>query len=92
MYLFWLRWFLIAVCGLSLVVASGGYSLVGVHGLLIAVSIGPEVGAQSLWHMGLIAPWHVKSSWTSNQTRVPHIGRQILNYWTTRRTPGIFLR
>ena len=70
----------------------GGYSLVGVHGLLIAVSIGSEVGAQSLWHMGLVSPWHVKSSWTRNQTRVPHIGRQILNHWTTRRTPGMFLR
>ena len=29
---FWLCWVFIAVCGLSLVVASGGYSLVGVHG------------------------------------------------------------
>ena len=92
MYLFWLRWLPIAVWGLSLVVASGGCSLVGVHGLLIAVSIGSEVGAQSLWHMGLVSPWHVKSSWTRNQTRVPHIGRQILNHWTTRRTPGMFLR
>ena len=78
--------------GLSLVVASGGYSLVEVNGLLIAVSIGCEVGAQSLWHMGLVAPWPVESSWTRKQTPVPHIGRQILNHWTTRKTPDMFLR
>ena len=35
--LFWLCWVFIAVRGLSLVVASGGYSIVGVHGLLTAV-------------------------------------------------------
>ena len=31
-----------------------------------------------------IAPQHVESSWTSNQTCAPCIGRQILNHWTTR--------
>ena len=92
MYSFWLCCLFVAVCGLSLIVVSGGYSLVGVNGLLIAVSIGCEVGAQSLWHMGLVAPWHVESSWTRNQTRVPHIGRQIFNHWTTRKTSGMFLR
>ena len=46
---------------------------------------------QQLWHMGstsghmsLVAPWHVKSSWTRDQTPVSCIGRQILNHWTTR--------
>ena len=33
---FWLCWVFLAACGLSLVVASGGYS-VAVRGLLIAV-------------------------------------------------------
>ena len=35
---FWLHWVCVAVCGLSLVVASRGYSLDVVHGLLIAVA------------------------------------------------------
>ena len=34
---FWLCWVFIAACGLSLVVASGGYSLVGVHGFPMVV-------------------------------------------------------
>ena len=33
-----MRWACIAACGLSLVAASGGYSLVVVHGLLTAVA------------------------------------------------------
>jgi len=32
------HWVFVAVQGLSLVVENGGYSLVGVHGLLIAVA------------------------------------------------------
>ena len=35
---FWLLWVFIAVRGLSLVAASGGYSSVGVHRLLIVVT------------------------------------------------------
>ena len=37
--------------------------------------------------MGLVAPKHVESSWTKDLTRVPRIGRQILNHWTTREVP-----
>ena len=37
-YLFWLCWVFVAVCRLSLVVGSGGYSLVVLHGLLMAVA------------------------------------------------------
>ena len=40
--------------------------------------------AQSLWCAGLVAPRHVGSSWTRARTRVPCIGRQILNYCATR--------
>ena len=36
----------------------------------------------------LVAPWHVESSWTRDQTCIPHIGRQILNHWTTSEVPG----
>ena len=38
LFIYWLYWVFIAVCGLSLVVASGGYSFVVVHGLLISVA------------------------------------------------------
>ena len=34
--------------------------------------------------MGLVAPWHVGSSRTRARTRVPCIGRQILNHCATR--------
>ena len=34
----WLLWVFVAMCGLSLVVASGGYSLDAVHRLLIAMA------------------------------------------------------
>ena len=37
-YIYWLCWVFVAACGLSLVVESRGYSLVVVHGLLIAVA------------------------------------------------------
>ena len=37
LFIYWLRWVFVAVRGLSLVVASGGYS-VAVRGLLIAVA------------------------------------------------------
>ena len=37
-FYFWLRWVFIAACELSLVVASGGYSLVVVFWLLITVA------------------------------------------------------
>ena len=40
--------------------------------------------SQKLWCMGFVAPRHVGSSWTRNQTHVPCIGRQILNHQTTR--------
>ena len=48
--------------------------------------------AQQLWCMGLVAPWHVRSSRTRAQTCVPCIGRQILNHCTTREVPvGMYL-
>ena len=45
---------------------------------------GSRVQAQQLWCMGLVAPRHVESSRTRAQTRVPCIGRQILNHCATR--------
>ena len=32
----------------------------------------------------LVAPWHVESSWTRDQTCVPCVGRWSLSYWSIR--------
>ena len=47
----------------------------------------PDAQAQQLWLMGPVAPRHVESSQTRARTRVPCIGRQILNHCTTREAP-----
>ena len=44
----------------------------------------PDTQAQQLWLTGPVAPWHVGSSQTRARTRVPCIGRQILNHCATR--------
>jgi len=61
----------------------GSYSLLAVHGLLIAMASLVEhwllgTWAQQLWLTGLVALWHVESSWTRHQTHVPCTGKQIL--------------
>ena len=48
-------------------------------------------GFQKLWCMGLVALWHVGSSQTRDQTRVPYIGRWILIHCTTREVQQLFL-
>ena len=40
-----------------------------------------------MWFTGLVAPRHVGSSQTRARTRVPCIGRQILNHCATREAP-----
>ena len=40
-----------------------------------------------MWCTGLVALRHVGSSWTRDRTRVPCIGRQILNQCATREAP-----
>ena len=49
------------------------------RGLSCCGAQAPDTQAQQLWLMGLVAPWHVGSSQTRARTRVPCIGRQILN-------------
>ena len=79
---------------------SGGYSLLWCTGfslrwLLLLQSTGSRcvgfsscgTGAQQLWHMGLVALQHVGSSPTRARTRVPYIGRRILNHCATRGVP-----
>ena len=98
---FWLHQVFIAARRLSLAVASGGYSSLWCAGfslrwLLLLQSTGSRlVGfsscstwAQWLWRTGLVALRHVGSSWTRARTRVPFIGRQILNHCATREAPA----
>ena len=83
--------------GFSLVVESGGYSLLQCMGfslwqLLLLQSTGSRhagfsscgTQAQQLWRTGLVAPRHVESSWTRARTHVPCIGWRILNHCATR--------
>ena len=79
MYLFWLCWVSIAAWGF-LQLQPAGYSLVGMHPLIVVASLVVEhrllgVRAQELGHTGLVVPWQVESSWTRDRTHVPGIGR-----------------
>ena len=98
---FWLHCVFVAACGLSLVGASGGYSSLwcasfSLWWLLLLRSMDSRctgfsscgTWAQELWHTGLVAPRHVGSSSTRARTRVPCLGRRILNHCATREVPG----
>ena len=52
---------------------------------------GPRAWARQLFYMDLVAPQHVESSWTKDQTGFPCIGRQILIHCATREFPYITL-
>ena len=52
---------------------------------------GSRAQAQQLWRTGLVAPQHVGSSWTRARTRVPCIGRWILNCCATREALEYFI-
>ena len=92
---FWLHWVFIAASGLSLAVASKGYSPLRCTGfsllwLLFLQSMGSRaLGLQQLWLMNLVARRHMESSQTQDQTGVPcfawqqHQGGLILFnfYW-----------
>ena len=54
------------------------------RGLSCCEAQAPDAQAQQLWLTGLVAPRHVGSSRTRARTRVPCIGRQILNHCATR--------
>ena len=89
----------LAVCGLLIAVDSlvvehrlqvrGLQQLCHVGSVVVARS--SRAQAQQLWRTGLVTPQHVGSSWTRAQTRVPCIGRWILNHCTTREVPFSFL-
>ena len=91
MYLFmyfWLCWVFVSVRGLPLVAASGGHSSSRCAGLCRGLSCcgarAPDAQAQQLWLTGPVALRHVGSSQTRARTRVPCIGRRILNHCATR--------
>ena len=89
---FWLCWAFISVWGLSPVAASGGHSSSRCAGLSLSrplplQSTGSRHAGSVVVAHGLAAPRHVRSSWTRAQTRVPCIGRRILNHCATREAP-----
>ena len=91
-YLFiylWLCWVFVSVRGLSPVVATLHHGARASHhrGLSCCGAQAPDTQAQQLWLTGLVAPWHVGSSQTRARTRIPCIGRQILNHCATREAP-----
>ena len=57
------------------------------RGLSCCGAQAPDAQAQQLWPTGPVAPRHVGSSQTRARTRVPCIGRQILNHCATREAP-----
>ena len=57
------------------------------RGLSCCGAQAPDAQAQQLWLTGPVAPRHVGSSQTRARTRVPCIGRQILNHCATREAP-----
>ena len=61
------------------------------RGLSCCGAQAPDAQAQYLWLTGLVALWHVGSSQTRAQTRVPCIGRQNLNHCATREAPNTVL-
>ena len=54
---FWLCWVTVAACRLSLVAASGGYSLVAMHGLIVVASLSAQHRLQHIWASAVAAPW-----------------------------------
>ena len=52
--------------------------------------VGSRAQAQQLWLTGLVVPRHVGYSWTRARTRVPCIGRRILNHCATREAQDWF--
>ena len=72
------------------VVAVGGLSSCGGWAQQLWL-VGSRAQAQQLWRTGLVAPWHMGSSWIRAQNPRPCIGRWILNHCATREVPSIHL-
>ena len=91
-------WVFVAACRLSLLVVSGGCFSLGFMGFsswwLLLWNTGSKArGLQWLCCTGLVAPRHVESSRTRDQTHVTCIDKRTLNHWTNREFPSfIYLR
>ena len=72
--------------GFSLVVVSGGYSLVSVTSLVADHGLCMH-GLQQLWCTGLVVSQHVGSSRIRDRNRVSFIGRWILYHWAPGEAP-----
>ena len=59
------------------------------RGLSCCEAEAPDAQAQQLWLTGPVAPRHVGSSQTRARTRVPCLGRRILNHCATREAPCV---
>ena len=75
----------VAVRGLLIPVASlvAGARALGTRTQKLWLA-GSRAQAQQLWCTGFVAPRHVGSFWSRARTRVPCIGRRILNHCATR--------
>ena len=85
-YLFiWLCRVLVAAHGIF---AAAHGLLIAVCRLLVAVHRLSGCGMRALERTGLVSPRPVGSQFpTKDQTRVPCIGRRVLNHWITREVP-----
>ena len=96
-FYFWLCWIFVAVHGLSLVMASWGYSSLGAraahrgsfsHCRAQALGVGASVATAHRLSCGG-ALRHVGSSWIRDQTHVSCIGRQVSIHCGTRGSPSL---
>ena len=78
----WVAWGLLSACGVQ--TYRGGSSWCTTWGLDAPASVAFSSGTQFLQQSGLIPPCQGESSWTSDQTHVPCLGRRILNHWNAR--------
>ena len=83
-----MHWVFNAACWFSLAAVSEGLLFVVVHRLLIVMT--SLVSEQRSRVHDLVAPLHVGSSWTGDQTHIPCIGGRILHLWTTREALHMF--
>ena len=96
LFSFWLLWVFLAVRGLSLVVASEGYSLVSVQGrsfqgLLLLWSTGSRVPGFGSCGVGSVCGRNAHGIFLHQGLNpCPLHGRQILNHWTTREVLYVF--
>ena len=88
---FWLHWLFLLEPGLSLV--EGLHSVCSVrasHCSGFSCRGAQALGAHGQ-HMGLLALWHMGSSWTRDRIPVLCIGRWAVRHWTTREVPCYFI-